>query len=136
MLICGGAPLAQEVKYFLMAAFCCPVLEAYGTSETGGGLSTTSRWDTRAGFVGGPLASLKLRLKDIPELGYLSTDQPCPRGEICIKGAAVCTSYFRSPSLNAELFDKDGWLRLGDVGTILPGGAIQIIDRVKSVCKL
>ncbi len=124
MLICGGAPLAQEVKYFLMAAFCCPVLEAYGTSETGGGLCTTSRWDTRAGFVGGILACIKLKLRDIPELGYFSTDLPHPRGEIMIKGVSVCKSYFRSPSLNAELIDKDGWLRLGDIGAILPGGAV------------
>jgi long-chain acyl-CoA synthetase len=84
LLICGGAPLAQEVKYFLMAAFCCPVLEAYGTSETAGGLCSTARWDTRAGIVGGPLACLKLKLRDIPDLGYLTTDKPDPRGEVCI----------------------------------------------------
>lgn len=118
-----------------MAAFCCPVLEAYGTSETSGGLCSTARWDTRAGIVGGPLACVKIKLRDIPDLGYLTTDQPHPRGEVCVKGPSVCPGYFRSPTINAEQYE-DGWLRLGDVASITPWGAIKLIDRIKSVNKL
>jgi long-chain acyl-CoA synthetase len=88
LLISGGAPLSKDVKDFLFVAFGCPVLEAYGVSENAGAVSSTSRWETRAGVVGGPIAGIKMKLCDIPELGYLTTDNP-PRGEVCVKGNSV-----------------------------------------------
>ncbi len=100
LLISGGAPLAQEVKNFLTVAFSCPVLEAYGITECAGSVASTSRWEWRAGVVGGPLPCLKMKLRDLPELGYLSTDSP-PRGEVCVKGLSVFKGYFRNPSLTA-----------------------------------
>jgi long-chain acyl-CoA synthetase len=123
LLVSGGAPISQEVKYFTIAAFSCPVLEAYGTAETAGALCSTCRWETKAGIVGGPLACLKLKLRDIPELGYLTTDDP-PRGEVMIKGNSIFKGYFRQPELTREVLDKDGWLSLGDVATILPNGSL------------
>jgi long-chain acyl-CoA synthetase len=85
--------------------------------------------------VGGPLACSKLKLRDVPELGYLSTDDP-PRGEVSLKGNTIFSGYFRKPELTAKVLDKEGWLRQGDVGMILPDGSLKIIDRVKSICKL
>ena len=41
----------------------------------------TSKLDNTVGHVGGIISTLRLRLKDVPELGYLSTDNP-PRGEV------------------------------------------------------
>lgn len=37
--------------------------------------------DPEPGHVGGIIPNLKLRLRDVPEMGYLGTDNP-PRGEI------------------------------------------------------
>ena len=31
---------------------------------------------------------------------------------------------------------EDGWLRLGDVAVLLPGGCLRLIDRVSSISKL
>jgi long-chain acyl-CoA synthetase len=135
LLISGGAPLSQDVKDFLFVAFGCPILEAYGVSETSGAVSSSSRWETRAGVVGGPIAGIKMKLIDLPEYGYLTTDEP-PRGEICVKGNSVFKGYFRNPVLTKSVLGDDGWLRLGDVGVLLPGGCLKLIDRVSSICKL
>ena len=135
-IISGGAPLAKEVKDFFMVVYSCPVVEAYGVTEQTGAVCSTCTWDISSGNVGGPLSNVKLKLRDLPELGYLSTDLPNPRGEVCSNGLSVFKGYFRNPSLTADMIDREGWLSLGDVGELLPNGSIKLIDRVKSICKL
>jgi len=78
--------------------------------------------------------SVKLRLRDIPSQGYFTTDQN-PKGEICVWGPQVTTGYFKNQKKTQETF-HNGWLLSGDVGLLLPNGAIKIIDRAKNIFKL
>lgn len=75
-----------------------------------------------------------MKLVDIPELGYLSTDDP-PKGEVRVKGGSVFQGYFRNPVLTGQAIDDDGWYKTGDVAIYLPNGSLKIIDRVKNICK-
>jgi long-chain acyl-CoA synthetase len=75
-----------------------------------------------------------VRLRDIPEMGYSSQSSP-PKGEICFWGPCIMKGYFNNPEKTDEAF-QDGWLLSGDVGMILPNGAIKIIDRAKNIFKL
>jgi long-chain acyl-CoA synthetase len=59
-----------------------------------------------------------------------------PRGELYIKGNSVMKGYFKDPDLTSKVLDKDGWFRVGDLVTMLPNGAIQVIDRVEEYKKL
>jgi long-chain acyl-CoA synthetase len=86
LIISGGAPLSKNVKDFFMVVFCVPVQEVYGMTECTGGVTSTCVWDRLSNNVGGPLCTSKLKLRDVPELGYLTTDEPYPRGEVCLKG--------------------------------------------------
>lgn len=56
-MITASAPVAKEVLNFLKCAFCCPIYEAYGLTETTGPTSVTSAHDGHAGHVGGPLVN-------------------------------------------------------------------------------
>ncbi len=100
-IVSGGAPLSKEVKDFFSIVFSCPVEEVYGATEATGGVTSTCIWDRSTGNTGGPLCVCKLKLRDVPELGYLSTDEPYPRGEVCLKGLTVFEGYFRNPDLTS-----------------------------------
>ena len=81
-MITGSAPIAKNVIEFFKIAFCCPMLEVYGQSETTGLATSTVARDPNSGTVGGPCAGVKIRLRDVPEMNYFTTDLPNPRGEI------------------------------------------------------
>ena len=80
--------------------------------------------------VGLPMPSVEIKLLDVPEAGYLSTNNP-PQGEVCIRGPSVIKGYFKRDDLNNDesIFTKDGWFRTGDVAQWNPDGTLRIIDR-------
>ena len=136
VMVTGSAPIDGAVLKFLKVCFSCPVLEGYGLTETAGASSATHPRDPVVGHVGGPVACVKFRLKDVPEMQYLSTDKPYPRGEICFKGGNVFSGYYLRPDKTEEAFDEDGWFRSGDVAIGYPNGSFRIIDRSKNIFKL
>jgi long-chain acyl-CoA synthetase len=135
-LMCtGSAPINGDVLNYLKVVFGCPIIEGYGATESSAPISATWKNDPLAGHVGGVLPCLKLRLKDIPEMEYFSTDET-PRGEVCVWGANVFKGYFKNDEKTKEAIDEQGWLRTGDVGLIYPNGSLKIIDRAKNIFKL
>lgn len=75
-MITGGAPIAGEVLEFLKVVFSAPICEGYGQTETAAASTLSKAKDPMCGTVGGPLACVKIRLRDVPEMGYLSTNNP------------------------------------------------------------
>lgn len=71
-----------------------------------------------------------VRLENWDEGNYRVTDKPNPRGEIIIGGENIAKGYYKQPEKTAQdFFDEDGrrWFRTGDIGEILPTGAMKII---------
>jgi len=144
LIVTGSAPIGDSVLNFLRAAFGCPVVEGYGQTESTVAISSTGLGDLTAGTVGTALNVNDIRLQDVPDMNYLSTDTnhgkakfPClGRGEICIRGPNILKGYYKMPDKMAETVDKEGWLHTGDIGLFLPDGRLKIIDRKKSLIKL
>ena len=134
MMATGSAPIEAHVHSFLMICFCIPVVEGFGMSEVGGGVTTTLFENPVTGTIGGPKTNAKFKLREIPEMNYLTTTTP-PRGELMIKGPAVMEGYFNNPEKTAEAL-QNGWLLTGDVCQINANGSVKIIDRAKSIFKL
>ena len=136
MMCTGSAPIDKTVIDFIKVCFSCPVAEGYGLTETGTAGTFADNKDPVSGHVGGPKENAKIRLKDLPEMEYLSSDKPYPRGEVCMKGPSIFSGYYKRPDKTAECFDSEGWFLTGDVGMIYPNGSLKIIDRSKNIFKL
>jgi len=133
----GSAAISPAVLEFLQVAFSIHFTEGYGSTENGGTCTKNVLGDyTSLGTVGPPQPTIELKLLDCPELGYLSTDKPFPRGEICCRGEGVIPGYYKDPEKTAESFTDDGFFRTGDIGTVDHLGRFKIIDRVKNLVKL
>lgn len=95
-IISGSAPLDPNMLNFLKGFFKCPILQGYGLTEcsTNATLSDENN-DLNNGNVGKPLCYTEIKLVDVPELNYFSSDKPNPRGEIYIRGPTVFQGYYK-----------------------------------------
>lgn len=84
----------------------------------------------RYSAVGLSVPSIEIKLLDVPEAGYFSTNER-PQGEVCIRGLSVTKGYYKCDDLNIDksIFTKDGWLKTGDVGQWNTDGTLSLIDR-------
>lgn len=120
MMVTASAPLSTEVKDFFSQAIGVPMCEAYGMTECSGAETVTHIDETDRSHIGGVTVNLELKLVDLPDMNYLSTDKDkdgnlCPRGEICARGYGVIPGYYKMDKKTKEAIDEDGWLHSGDV---------------------
>ena len=142
-MLSGSAAMKADLIEELTAMLGCPFLHGYGQTEGGGTSFFNSMHDTTPGIIGGAENSTEVKLIDLPEFNYLSTDvnpvtgAPEPRGEVCYKGCFF-KGYFKNKEETDRVVDKDGWLHSGDVGVIFTqkGNCIKLIDRAKNLFKL
>ena len=143
-MLVGSAPMEPSLLNFLQCVLSCKIVEGYGQTEGCAGVLITSQYDKICQHLGGPGWNCEIKLVDVDELDYHSTDvdpetgESIPRGELCIRGPLLFKGYF-DDEVNTKLsIDKDGWLHTGDIGQILirHGNAIRIIDRIKNIFKL
>ena len=134
-MVSGGAPLSLDIKNFLSVIFNAPIFEAYGMTESAGSCTCTAYWDREGGHVGGTLPCNRMQLRDVPEYN-ISTNANPPIGLIYIKGNTIMKGYFKRPDETRKVLDKDGWLKVGDIGVLKPNGSIKILDRLTEMKKL
>ncbi|QRV75225.1 AMP binding enzyme [Ceratobasidium sp. AG-Ba] len=137
MLTCGSAPIGRDAMDFLRVAFACEIVEGYGMTENCGTCTRVFSDDpTSTTTVGAPQPVNEIKLVDVPEMGYRSTDKPFARGEICVRGVNCFTRYYKDSENTKKTVDSEGWLHTGDVGLVDECGRFKIIDRVKNIMKL
>ena len=125
----ASAPVSAAVKQFISDCFDIALINGYSTTETGsGGLALN-------GHVNRKIVC-DYKLKDVPELGYFTTDKPYPRGEFCVKTVFGVTQYYKQPEATAQLFDAEGYSLTGDIVEEIAPDKISIIDRKMSILKL
>lgn len=123
----GSAPMSPELRRWAEYFLDTQVIDGYGSTEEGIALID--------GKVQHPPV-IDYKLVDLPDLGYLSTDRPYPRGELLIKTEEMFPGYYKRPNINAEVFDDDGFYRTGDVFALVGPDELDYVDRRNNVLKL
>ena len=94
------------------------LLERYGMTEIGMGLSNSYNYERRPGHVGKPLPGVQLRLADEQNEPIKEAGVP---GQIQIKGPSVFKEYWQKPEATRAAFTADGWFLTGDVAELNEG---------------
>ncbi|KAJ2821686.1 medium-chain fatty acid-CoA ligase faa2, partial [Coemansia sp. 'formosensis'] len=134
-ILTGASDLKPEVIDFLRAAVSCDVVQGYGQSETGAAGTIQRLGDYTSRHIGVPNAGSNIRLRSMPDYGYLVTDLPCPRGELMIRSPSVFTGYFEDAEKTQETMDGE-WLATGDIVQINTTGTVSFVSRTKNLVKI
>src|ERR1700678_3348275 len=121
-LITGGAfmePSSMQFFYDLGI----PVVNGYGLTEAGTGLTLNDLKPFRADTVGKPLSGV--------ELGGLGPNEE-GIGEIAARSKTVMSHYLDDAELTLETI-VDGWLLTGDLGRFDRTGHLQLFGRKKNM---
>lgn len=100
------------------------LLERYGMTEIGMGISNPYFGERRAGYVGQPLPGVDIRLFDDQEHAVDEEGKP---GEIRVRGENVFLEYWDNKNATIKSF-KDGWFCTGDLA-VVENGYYRIMGR-------
>lgn len=124
LMVSGSAALPVSVLEKWKSITGQILLERYGMTEIGMGLSNSYLDERRAGHVGLPLPGVEMRLVDTGN--NLVPDGTA--GEIQIKGASVFLEYWKKEEATNKAFTKDGWFITGDIA-MMNNGLYKILGR-------
>jgi len=115
----GAAAIAPEVLEFFMG-LGIPVYELYGMTENTAVATTNFDGRVKLGTVGEPYEGAGLRIDE-------------DTGEIQTKHDANFAGYWNNPDATRETYTEDGWLKTADVGVLVDGTHVKIVDRIKHI---
>ena len=124
LMVSGSAALPVSVLEKWRTITHQTLLERYGMTEIGMGLSNSYRGERHPGHVGLPLPGVEMRLVNVNN-EPVGENEP---GEFQIKGPSVFKEYWQKPRATREAFTDDGWFLTGDIG-MLNNGLYKILGR-------
>ena len=122
-MVSGSAALPVSVMEKWKMVSGHDLLERYGMTEIGMGISNPYEGNRRPGFIGLPLPGVSIRLTD--EQDNQIHGEP---GEIQVKGDTVFNEYWHRPEATSTSFTKDGWFKTGDIAELVDG-SYRILGR-------
>ncbi len=126
----GGMAVQKSVAEEWKEVTGCPLIEAYGLTETSPAACINPITATEYnGAIGLPISSTEACVKD--EDG--NTLPVGERGELCIRGPQVMQGYWQRDEATAKTIDSDNWLHTGDVAIMDEQGYFTIVDRLKDM---
>lgn len=127
--LAGGAPITAELGRQIREAFGLPgIANAWGLTEfpVAASPSLSASPESLDHTVGKPTRGVSVRV-----VGGDEAELPAGQeGELRLKGPQ-CFLGYADAALDADAFDKDGWLRTGDLGLLDEDGNVRVTGRIK-----
>ena len=123
LLVSGSAPLPVPTADALHALTGHTMVERYGMTETLITLAQRADADREAGWVGGPIRGVEVRLVD--DTGAVLAPGADVPADLHVRGATVFDGYLGRPD---ALLDG-GWFATGDVAVDDGRGQFRIVGR-------
>jgi long-chain acyl-CoA synthetase len=118
-LVCGSAPLPEEVQRWFVELLEIPVFQVYGLTETTAIVTIDRKDAVVPGRVGHAIRDVEMKLGE--------------DGELLVRGPNIFPGYFRREEASRAARTDDGWFKTGDQCTIDERGNLAIIGRVKNL---
>ncbi len=126
----GGMAVQKSVAEEWKDVTGCPLIEAYGLTETSPAACINPITATEYnGAIGLPISSTEGCIKD--ENGNKVAIGE--RGELCIRGPQVMRGYWQREEATSEVMDNENWFHTGDIAIMDEQGYFTIVDRLKDM---
>ena len=123
----GSGPLPAHVREGIEKIVGAPLLEVYGTTETGTVAANSPVGTRKPGTVGTSPDNDIAIMDDDGNLLAAGME-----GEVVVRGAIVFDGYENDPAANERIF-RGEWYRTGDHGVIDADGCIKLLGRLDEV---
>ena len=128
----GGGALPEHVDLFF-ESLGINVLVGYGLTETSPVLTCRRIWANVRGSSGQALPFTEIKIVNEAQDKILNYKEI---GKIIVKGPQVMSGYLNNEKATNEVLSEDGWFNTGDLGFLLPNGALIITGRSKDTIVL
>ncbi len=128
LLVSGSAALPVREHARVEALAGQRAVERYGLTETLINCAIRSDGDRRAGYVGGAVRGVEVRLVDDAR-NVLTARDDVTLGEIAVRGPNVFAGYLNRPDATDAVRDANGWFYTGDLATMTADGYVRIVGR-------
>jgi fatty-acyl-CoA synthase len=132
-MMSGASAVPEALVHQVMERFGCRFSILFGQTEMHGVISQTRVTDApeaQAATVGQPLPELEVKIADPVTWETVPIGQ---QGEICCRGYQNMLAYYELPEETAATIDADGWLHMGDLGTMDDRGYLKVTGRLKDM---
>jgi fatty-acyl-CoA synthase len=129
----GASFVPAELVRRTKKQFGCQTTIVFGQTELHGVITQTHLDDSpedQSETTGRPLPQVEVKIVD-PETG--ATVPLGVQGEICARGYQTMQAYYEMPRETAATLKPDGWLHMGDLGTMDERGFVRITGRLKDM---
>jgi long-chain acyl-CoA synthetase len=130
-LMISALSFAQpRVLAMLRTMLQIPVIQIYGTAETGGVIAIQDVSDREVSVVGPPAVTCEVRIRGLKQGSKRASTEA---GEIMVRGPSVFTGYHANHHMGQAVLSDSGWFATGDLGKITESGTIELTDTILNI---
>ncbi len=132
-IMSGASAVPEALVTRVIEKWGCQFSILFGQTEMHGVTNQTRVTDSaedQAATVGQPLPELEMKIVDVDSGEIVAIGE---QGEILCRGYQNMLGYYNMPEQTAETIEPDGWLHMGDVGTMDDRGFLKVTGRVKDM---